>query len=123
MVEITLKEWESIPKDYRSYINGNPYRLRNDLERGTILEPVKITREGGIMETGFNEEVARRILRNHCAYRDYVSLPQRAQWIAADVLRQTSFSERKIFLRVLKEDLPELLETITKLYPHRVKEE
>ena len=71
------------------------------------------------METGFNEEIARKVLRKHGAYRDYVPLEQRAQWVATDVLRQTSLLERPVFLKVLKEDLPELLETIRKLYPHR----
>ena len=39
---ITRKEWSSTPKDYRSYIDGKPYRLRYDPQRGTILEPVEI---------------------------------------------------------------------------------
>ena len=72
------------------------------------------------MKTGFNADVARKVLRNHGAYRNYVPLEQRAQWVATDVLRQTSLLERPVFLKVLEEDLPELLEAIRKLYPHGV---
>ena len=68
------------------------------------------------------KDQAQKILRNRCAYREEFPLASRAQWIATDVLRQSSLLERQVFLEVLREDLPELLSTIAKLYPHRVKE-
>ena len=42
MKKITQKEWNETPKGYKSIINGKPYKLFLEEERGTVLTPVII---------------------------------------------------------------------------------
>lgn len=40
-MRMTRAEWSKVPKDYRSWINGVPYVLRQDETGATVLEQVE----------------------------------------------------------------------------------
>ena len=42
MKKITRKEWNETPDGYKSIIDGKPYKLFLEEERGTVLTPVEI---------------------------------------------------------------------------------
>jgi len=42
---VSRKEWNSLPKGYKGYVDGKPYVLAHDTKLGTVYVPVRIVKK------------------------------------------------------------------------------
>jgi len=49
---MTKSQWDRIPDDYKTVIDGQRYVLKCDDERGTVLVPVEVVDEPETMGSG-----------------------------------------------------------------------